>query len=312
MSSLTANLPLDIWIYIYSLLPACFDSYRELAPYMLISKLSYDCIHPRLFETMHVYPKYMNRIRKWISEVPEVLEGAVRRVHITCDTYQLPPGDGGDSIANLLKICTNTQRLACWVPSPLLEHAAIAQAIICLPNLRFLEINVLQLSFILRGCNSTPQSPLFHLYRLAIYFWSTTKEESLQALRNIDLGKFEFLTQVGLVAYSYPDAIISTLLQVNLPSALQDIIVFASVPWECEHPDDRVLYYKRSAVNPETYEKNVQSELELRERPRYRRGEDFPLDDWAEITFCPGLAVWSWAREAKKDGKKVFTRPIFE
>ncbi|KAH8828684.1 hypothetical protein DL96DRAFT_1595352 [Flagelloscypha sp. PMI_526] len=306
MVTFTVSIPVDLWIHIYSFIPAISDSYRELLPYMLICKLSYDCIHPRLFETMHIYPNYMELIRGWILKLPDLLEHAVHRVHITCKTFG---STDGDTIATLLRICKNARRLACWLPSSLFEHAAIAQAVVSLPNLRFLEINILQLPFLLR--NSTEMSPLFRLSRLSIYFWSLPKDKSLLALEGIDLSRFEYLAQLSVVAYSYPDLIISSLLQLKLPPALEDIVVFSYVQWEHENPDSRVIYYKR-CTEESGDEESIRSEVALKERPQYLQGGDIPLDDWAEITSCPELAVWAWAREAKKSGKKIFSRPLSE
>ncbi|KAH8828681.1 hypothetical protein DL96DRAFT_1595345 [Flagelloscypha sp. PMI_526] len=301
-------LPSELWAQVFTSLTALSDSYKELTTYLLICKLSYSCIAPRLYETLHISSKEYDNLQSWMQGHLETLQYAVKRVHVPCE---FPSNVQPNVIAQMLDICKATERLACWVYDDFHEDHSIARAIASLPALRYLQINVLQLSFLL---NKVPESPLWfnHITCLSIHFWdSDTLEPSLQAFKSVDLAQFESLTRLCLDTEDHPQLILSMVLSTALPPSLKFIVVFDDVA-ACEeiaaHCDDpRVFFYRKTGSSSSI----LKAALFNRERPKYS-GVDSPLDDWGEITASVDQAMWLWVEEAKNQGKNVFERPVVD
>ncbi|KAH8828683.1 hypothetical protein DL96DRAFT_1595350 [Flagelloscypha sp. PMI_526] len=300
------ELPPELWIQIYSVLATLSDSYRELATYLLICKLSYSSLYPRLFETLHLTFNRKSTLRQWIQTRRESLSYAVKRAHIPWESNPV----GSDLIVSVFETCQQLERVACWVSEEFFQDLAIARALASLPNLRFLQINVTQLSFILAKRHELSAS--FHqLDKLCLHFWDNDgPEQAVRALKSIDWTTFKRLTRLSLTTEGNAQIVVDTLLSSELPPSLNIIVIFedkndwTTIPSPIDDP--RIVYYKQilfeaSAIRPAL--------ASIRERPKYDLGE-YPFDDWAEITSSKGQSLWLWAEEAMEAGKKVFSRPV--
>ncbi|KAH8828772.1 hypothetical protein DL96DRAFT_1595559 [Flagelloscypha sp. PMI_526] len=292
-------LPPELWIQIYNVLATISNSYRELATYLLICKLSYSSLYPRLFETIHVTSSQNYISREWIQAHRQTLAYAAKRAHIRWDA-------NSDLIIFALEACPQLERVACWGSEDSFENLEVARALSSLPNLVFLQVNVRQLSFLCSKRRELAGS-FFQLKKLCIHFWDHRSPQ--QDLQSIDFSLFKSLTGLNLTTERRTQDIVSTLLTLELPFALNVIVIiedgndWTTIP---SHSDDpRIVYFKQVIFDRSAIQSASAS---IRERPKYGVNE-YPFDDWDEITSSKDLTIWLWAEEAVKAGRKVFCRP---
>ncbi|KAH8828596.1 hypothetical protein DL96DRAFT_1813968 [Flagelloscypha sp. PMI_526] len=301
------RLPPEILIQVFGWLTVICDSYCELNEYLLICKFVHSCMAPRLFETLHLYTTDYPTLRVWLRDHRETLGSAVKRVHIP---YGVPANVDPEIIAKILEVCKGTERFACLIHKDFYEDRSIAREIVSLPALRFLQINVPHLAFLLSEI-PIPPSWFMHITCLSIYFWDyATVEPDLQAMESIDLSRFETLTRLCLDTEKHPQLILSAIILTKLPVTLKTIVVLDDVG-ACEEAaahtnDPRVFFYSRTSGK----EHDLWSAgLLNRERPKYLDADN-PLDDWGEVTASANQCMWLWAEEARRLGTNILRRPL--
>ncbi|KAH8828773.1 hypothetical protein DL96DRAFT_1595562 [Flagelloscypha sp. PMI_526] len=297
------ELPPELWVQIYNALATLSDSHLELATYLLICKLSHSSLYPRLFETIHVPFGHSYIFLEWIRTHGQTLAHATKRAHIRWEAE-------ADLIILIFEACPQLERVAYWGNVDTFENLEIARALTSLPNLIFLQLNVLQLSFLfsrrseLSGC-------FLQIEKLCIHFWDNYRSlDAVKALKSIDFSLFKSLTRLNLTMDRETQTIVSTLLTLQLPFSLKVIVIvedgnsWTTTPSHSNDP--RIVYFRQVIFDTVTI---LSASAAIRESPEYDANE-YPFDDWGEITSSKEQSIWLWAEEAVKEGKAIFSRPV--
>ncbi|KAH8833255.1 hypothetical protein DL96DRAFT_1585527 [Flagelloscypha sp. PMI_526] len=291
------ELPPELWIRIYGILAVLSDSYSELATYLLICKFSYSSLYPRLFETLHPTISSKHSFRDWIQAHRQTLAYAAKRIEFTWHI-------DSDLIVSILETCPNLERVACWNHSNLFENLEIARALASLPHLRFLQINVMQLSFLF-NIRKESSASFLQLDTLCLHIWN---EDGVQALKSIDFLLFKSLIRLGLNTEDNAEDAVSALLTLSLPLSIKTIVIFenrnkwTTIPSSID--DHRIVYFKQTVFDGSVI---LSASSSIRERQKYI-SKEYPWDDWGEITSSKGQCMWLWADEALDEGKTIFSR----
>ncbi|KAH8828771.1 hypothetical protein DL96DRAFT_1814106 [Flagelloscypha sp. PMI_526] len=207
------ELPPELWAQIYNVLATLSDSYLELSTYLLICKLSYTSLYPRLFETLHVSFRLNPSLREWMTTHRQTLAYAVKRAHIPWESHQVD----SDFIVSILETCRHLERVACWISETSFTNLAIARALTSLPHLVFLQIYVLQLSFLFEKKEELSASFL-QIEKLCLHFWNKGgTQKAIRALESIDLLYFNSLTRLSLTLERNALDVVPALITMELP-----------------------------------------------------------------------------------------------
>ncbi|KAH8833267.1 hypothetical protein DL96DRAFT_1811772 [Flagelloscypha sp. PMI_526] len=299
------QLPTEIWASVYALLTLLCASRKELASYLVIHKLSYQYLRPRLFETILAHNIHLHRVRQWQAvqinsrNNDNTSHTPVRRVYL--------PSDGWSSTCSMiLRKCSSTiERFTMHEPIRSPEDKMV-QSIANLSHLQYLEIHWLDFVTVIQAANPPPLW-FRTLTHLVLRFQGLAVVDASQ-FTSVQFNHFTVLGTICLCT-NFPNSILPDILPF-FPPILSLIVVLPISPRtlaedQMRSIDPRVVYYVPSQ-DKEAIQKSIQF---LKESP-VSKGTDSPLDDWMEITTSKRLHFWSWALEAKEMGKKTFSRPV--
>ncbi|KAH8800559.1 hypothetical protein DL96DRAFT_1823895 [Flagelloscypha sp. PMI_526] len=297
------ELPPELWIRIYSILATLSDSYKELTTYLLICKIAHSSLYSRLFETLRplISPKY--NFREWIENHRQTLTYAAKRVEFQWEA-------DSDLIVSTLETCPYLERVAFWMDHAYFEDLKIARALDLVHHLRFLQVNVVQLSFLFKHRTDSSASFL-QIDTLCLHVWNNgVPRDAIQALKSIDFLLLKSLIRLGLNTEQNADEVVPVLLTLSLPHSIRTIVIYenrndwTTIPSSID--DHRIVYFKQTLFDDAAI---LAASISIKERQKYLNKE-YPFDDWGEITLSKGQSIWLWADEALDEGKIIFSRPI--
>ncbi|KAH8834957.1 hypothetical protein DL96DRAFT_16518 [Flagelloscypha sp. PMI_526] len=323
MSQPSTLLPAELWDASYFHLAQSATSLKELASYLTIHRLSYYCLKKWLYRSLVIRQLPSDQSGQYLSRIVRaVLEGRSSSWPAEYVKHLYIPYGITTCIQNNISIlvrCSNITRLVCWLDAH--DDPALARAINSLQFLKVLEVNIRHFAFLLEAewaCSRPQWRP--HLTHLSLLVWDHLRDDvqSWTGTR-LSLEGFTSLKHVALNSSS-PDKFCLPLLQTS-PASLQSLIVFHKALDREAHQnpdifiqrvfplsgdDSRLLFFREA----NDYKLVNASAIALRECPL---ANDGPLDDWGQ-TPCAGdgvsLSLWNWAEDARKEGRRVFGRPV--